>query len=462
MTVAIIIGVLMFLGYLLIATERFTGINRSAVAMFLGTLGWMLYVSFGSDFVMANHAAEYQTFLSGIAPNSDIVKEFIAQNVFIKYVGKAAEIVLFLLSTMTIVEILNNSGCFDFLSKWLKMRNSRILLLLVGAITIFVSANLDNLTTTVMLIAIIHKILSNRKQRIVFATAIVISANIGGALTVIGDTNGLMLWHLGAVSASHYTAWMLLPCLSAWALTMFLLSRMLPERVDIERHLMSYRGDDTQLKLWQRMLLFFLAIAGLWFIPTFHNITHLSPFLGALCALSIVWVVNEVFNRRHMLSGQNTEQRLPLALQYSRLKTLLFVMGIMLCIGVMIESHGTIWLGEVLHNSMGEVFTIYVAPIIAAIVSTFMDTFATASLFYSLFSVEGTAELGLNGEYWILIAYATAVGGNILCIGSLSGIMMMDTENVTLMHYLKKFTPKIIAGALVGLSVLIAEVMFFD
>lgn len=461
MTITIIISSLMLVGYLLIATERLTGVNKSAVAMFLGTLGWILYVTFGNDFVMAQHHADYNSFLSGMTPNSETVKDYIAENVYIKYVGKAAEIVLYLIATTMMVELLHNNGCFDFVTQWMRMRNGKRLLWIISAFTLAVSANLDNLTTTMMMLAALHKILSNRRQRAVYGAAVVLSANIGGALTVIGDTNGLMLWHLSAVTPTHFSAWMLLPCLMAWAVPVFIFSRMVPERVDVEHYIIPYRGDDTNFKIWQRVVLFFVAIVGLWFVPTFHNITHLSPCLGALCVLSLIWIVNEIFNHKLMITSQRIEQRLPFALQYTRLQTILFVMGIMLCTGVLIETGGTIWLGDLLHSQLGDVFTIYAAPMLACVVSMFLDTFATASAFFSLFNVSGTQELGLNGEYWILIAYATAMGGSILCIGSLSGIVLMKMEGITMAQYLRRFTMPICIGALLGLLILVAEVMYF-
>lgn len=128
MTITIIISSLMLVGYLLIATERLTGVNKSAVAMFLGTLGWILYVTFGNDFVMAQHPADYNSFLSGMTPNSETVKDYIAENVYIKYVGKAAEIVLYLIATTMMVELLHNNGCFDFVTQWMRMRNGKRLL----------------------------------------------------------------------------------------------------------------------------------------------------------------------------------------------------------------------------------------------------------------------------------------------------------------------------------------------
>ena len=169
----LIILAVMLLSLILISTEHFTNINKAAIAIFAGTVGWVLYICYGTDFIMGQHAAEYGSFLSGATATSVTAKEYIAGNVFLPYVGKAAEIVLFLLATMTIVEILNTNGCFDFIAQLLKTRNSKRMLWSLSAITFFISANLDNLTTTLTMLLIMHGIINSRRQRMIFGSAIV-------------------------------------------------------------------------------------------------------------------------------------------------------------------------------------------------------------------------------------------------------------------------------------------------
>ena len=451
----------MVLAFILIAASPLTSANKSAVAMFAGTLGWVLYISFGQDFVMAQHPADYIGYLRGATANSIAVKEYIASNIFIKYVGKAAEIVMFLMATMTIVEILDNNGCFDFLPHWVRTRHSRRLVWTIAVFTLLLSANLDNVTVTAMMLLIMHKMLSNRKQRAIFAAIIVLSANIGGALTVIGDTNGLLLWNMGAVTPSHYSAWMALPCLVAWAVPTYMFSRALPDRVDLERVPLPYRGDDTRLSVWQRILMFFLVIAGLWFIPTFHNITRMSPFVGALCVLSVLWIVNEAINRKLMNADHQSRRRTPQTMMNSMHQTMLFVMGVMLMMSVLIETGAGLWFGQFCLQLLGDTWSLCVAPLLAGCVSLVLDSFATAAAFFSLYNIEGAEEFMQNGEYWIAIAYATAVGGTILGIGSLSGLTMFAMKSTTVGWYLRHCAPKILLGGLLGLCVLIAEALYF-
>ena len=456
----LIIALIMLLALVLIAFSPLTSVNKAAVAMFAGTLGWVLYVCFGSDFVMAQHPADYLDFLSGTKANSVAVKEYIASNIFIRYVGKASEIVLFLIATMTIVEILDSNGCFDFIPQWIKTRHSRRLLWTTALLTLLISANLDNLTTAMMMLVLMHKTLPDRRHRAVFGSVIVLSANIGGALTVIGDYNGLLLWHMGAVTPSHFTAWMALPCLVAWAVPTALMARKLPERVTLENMALPYRGDDTNLTLWQRISLFFFSIGGLWFIPTFHDITKLSPFVGALCVLSLLWIVNEAFNRNLSHAGDMIQRRKPRALQHGILQSLLFVMGVMLIMGVMVETGAGLWFGNFCAENLGELWTIVVAPLTASVVSLALDPFATAATFFSFHGIAETGHLAQNGEYWISIAYATAVGSTIFGI-SLSGLALFAMKSTTPGWYARHFAPKVLLGALLGLAILIAEAVCF-
>ena len=457
---ALIIISILIVGYMLIAMGHVTKMNKAAIAMFAGTVGWVLYICYGTDFVMSQHPREYSDFLSGAAATSANVKQFIAQNIFIKYVGKGAEIVLFLLSTMTIVEILDNNGCFDFLSEWMRTRSSRRLLWTMAGITFLISANLDNLTTTTMMLVIMHKLLPNRRQRMVFGSAIVLAANCGGALTVIGDPNGLLLWTNGAVTATSFSASLALPCLMAWLLPTWWLGRSLPSHVELQSTAMPYRGDDTNLNRWQRLLMLFVGIGGLWFIPTFHNITKLSPFLGALCVLSVLWIVNEMVNRKLMNIDQMIQRPTPRVLQYGIIQLMLFVMGVMLAIGAVRETGIINHIEQFCHAN---IHNVWIMGVIAGISSCVIDTFATCMSFFSLHQVIDAQQLRLfsdsdymsafvtNGMYWKIIAYCSAMGGNVLLLGSMSGLALMKMEHIHVGWYFKHVGAVAAIGSALGL-----------
>ena len=414
----LIIVTMLVLAYLLIATGHLTGVNKAAIAMFLGTIGWVIYVCWGADFVMAQHPEEYTEWLGNNSHSSDAVKLFIYNNVFLNYVGRAAAIVLFLLATMSIVELLNNNGCFDFITEWIRTRNSKRLLWTITLATFFLSANLDNLTTATMMLVIMHNILQNSRQRMYVGAAIVLAANCGG-------------------------------CFPTW-----LIGRELPERLDTAWSPSPYRGDDTRLNRWQRVVMLVVGIGGLWFIPTFHNITKLAPFLGALCVLSVLWVVNEAFNRKLLSADQTIQRRIPMSLQYGVLQQVLFVMGIMLGMGVVTEtgvwSDVANWVDTYIHD-------IWLVGIVSGMLSSVVDSFTIAISNISFYSI-GSGDIATNGAYWSVIAYTTAVGGCLLSVGSVCGLALMRAEHVKLGWYVKHMTSKVLLGFILGYIALWLEI----
>ena len=459
----LVILTILILACVLIATENVTKVNRAAVAIFAGTVGWVLYICFGMDFVTNEHSADYShyLYLTNLESTSTNVKYFISRHIFLPQVGRAAEIVLFLLATMTIVDILNNNGCFDFVRQLLRTRSSRKMLWTLAIVTFIISINLDNLTTTVLMLTIMHGIIPSRRQRMIFGSSILLAANCGGALTVIGNPEGLVLWNSGAVTATIFSLSLLVPCLAAWLIPTAMMQRMLPDRVETEWIAMPFRGDDTRLNVWQRLLMLLVGIGGLWFIPTFHNITKLSPFLGALCVLSILWIVNEIFNRKLMNMDAMVERRTPLVLQYGVIQMMLFVMGMMLAVGVVTETGAfddlTAWLGV-----SDEHPSVWLHGIVAGVLSTVLDNFATAMNFFSLQDVVGLGDpqsaldsvYQTNGLYWQVIAYCVMAGGNVLGIGTISGLALMKMEHMRMGWYFRNIGWKALVGGVLGLAIL--------
>ena len=459
----LVILTILILACVLIATENVTKVNRAAVAIFAGTVGWVLYICFGMDFVTNEHSADYSHYLdlTNLESTSTNVKYFISRHIFLPQVGRAAEIVLFLLATMTIVDILNNNGCFDFVRQLLRTRSSRKMLWMLAIVTFIISINLDNLTTTVLMLTIMHGIIPSRRQRMIFGSSILLAANCGGALTVIGNPEGLVLWNSGAVTATIFSLSLLVPCLAAWLIPTAMMQRMLPDRVETEWIAMPFRGDDTRLNVWQRLLMLLVGIGGLWFIPTFHNITKLSPFLGALCVLSILWIVNEIFNRKLMNMDAMVERRTPLVLQYGVIQMMLFVMGMMLAVGVVKETGAfgdlSAWLGV-----SDEHPSVWLHGIAAGVLSTVLDNFATAMNFFSLHDVVGLGDpqsaldsvYQTNGVYWQVIAYCVMAGGNVLGIGTISGLALMKMEHMHMGWYFRNIGWKALVGGMLGLAIL--------
>lgn len=446
----VIVGILL-LAYILIATENVTNVNRAAVMIFACTVGWVLYIGYGSDFVMNQHSQEYFTFLQGSATSSVRVKEFIANQLLLKYVGRASEIVLFLLATHTIVEILDNNECFEFIRQMLRTRSSQKMLWLLGIVTLVISANLDNLTTTVMMLVIMRKLVPNRRQRLIYGSAIVVAANCGGAMTVIGSPAGLLLWNKGLLTASDFFLMMFIPCLLAWAIPTWWMGRELPSHVEADLGMLAYRGDDSRLQVWQRVLMLCLGIGGLWFVPTFHNITKLSPFLGALCVLGLLWVVNEIFNHKLMDMDSMSDRRVPKSLYYGGNQLIFYVLGMLLLLGVVVETGAV---GDVWNFLQANAVPEWLLAVTAGVVSSVLDNFATAASFFAL-----NPSTEINAPYWAMISYMSAVGGNVLIIGSIAGIALMRTEKIHIGWYFMHVGWKAMVGAAVGFGVLLLIVL---
>ncbi len=447
-----IIVAILIVSLFLIATERHTNINKAAVSVFACTLGWVLYVCFGSDFVASQHSAEYLSFLDGVKPNSTAVKMYIAQDILLPYIGHAAEIVLFLVATMSIVNILYNNGCFDFLTLWIRTRKSKLLLWKLTAVAFFMSANLDNTATIVIMLTVTNAILIRSKDRMIYGAMVMTAVSFGGALTVIGDPVGLVLWNKGAITATDYTLSMLLPCLIAWTLPTAYMTLRLPDTVEVERATLPYRGDDTTLNIWQRLLMFLVGIGGLWFIPTFHDITKLPPFLGALCVLSLLWIVNELFNRKLFRVERSLRSDIPQQMQYNTIQKILYIIGVILALGVVAETGAMNWLAHHVDRFVGNVWGIGAT---AALASTVLDNFASFMTLVSLHDVSATdAYYGVGGDYWKAVSFGGAVGGSILCIGSIAGVMMMRMQGVSLKWYIRNITPLTLTAGIIAFIVL--------
>ena len=209
---------------------------------------------------------------------------------------------------------------------------------------------------------------------------------------------------------------------------------------------MPYRGDDTNLKVWQRLLMLIVGIGGLWFIPSFRAITKLSPFLGALCVLAVLWIVNEVVNRKLMNVEQMIQRRTPRVLQYGVLQLMLFVMGIILALGVVQETGAIAWLSR---QCSQYIHHVWVFGLLSGCISTVLDTFATSVSFFSLYP-----SLPENDLFYKIVAYSSSMGGSVLLLGSVSGLALMKMEHVHVGWYLKNVGWVVILSWLLGILAL--------
>lgn len=454
---ALVLIATMLVGLVLIATESLNHINKAAVAVFAGVSCWLIFIANGADIVRIEYAGEYGHYLLGQSLTSANVKDFISSHIFFRYIVKCANIVLFLLATTSIVEVLNNNGCFDFLHEWLRTRRPRKLLWMLAFFTFIISANLDNLTTVVLMLSIIHPLLQTDKQRRVYGTVVILAANCGGAITVIGDLTSLKLWDAGLVTPSIYFLKLAIPVLAALAVMLWLIGRNLPTRIELSFERLPYRGDDTLLSRSQRLLMLFVGMGGLWFIPSFHRITHLPPFLGAFCVLALLWMVNELCNRQLLGSDKMVLRRLPMALQYANLQNVLYFVGLTLMFGAVAETGIFHYMSAQANN------VITLTPCVAFVGAVLSALFGNVPVL--LGSVDILSQLNIphvlttDVGLWPALSYATSMGGSMLLTGSIAGVLLMRMEGLSFRWYLRHITPKVVAGYAVGYVIIIAMML---
>ena len=459
----IVILCLVLFGYVLIAYEHLTHINKATIALFAAVVGWILFMCTGTDFVLKSHGPEFMSFTQGEPFDAETTKAFIASHVFVRYSADLCSIVLFLLATMNIVSVLNANGCFDFITDVVRTKDSRVLLWGLVGFTWLLSVNLDNFTTTVLMLMIMRRIVQQGRWRMWMGAAIVIAANCGGATSVIGDPTSLVVWTKGAVTPTDFTAALILPTLVATIIPTMLISRALPEHIDIVRPTTHYRGDQSTLSLWQKITMLVVGLGGLWFIPTFHRITLLPPFLGALCVLGVLWVMHEVMNHRRIKTNQplfNAEDR---QFQFAALQTVMYFVGVFMCVALLVET-GVMasisgWCDEWIHD-------IYIMSVAIGAISALLDNIALVLTAINIYPVaesitslsptlspEYAASFLQNGQYWHLIIYSGCVAGCLLPIGNVSGFTLMKVEEVSIAWYMRHIMLKVLLGWGVGLGV---------
>ena len=450
----LIIVAVLFIGFVLMSTEQVHHINRSTVAMVCGVVAWVIYLLNGGDFVPLMHGDEYQAFLAGGESTDDSLKYFVAEHVLLKYIGEACSVILFLIATNTIVEVLHNNGVFDALIEWLRMRNSRLFLWVISLLTFAISANVDNLTTVVLMMSIISQIVQNHHQRVIYACTILVAACMGGCFTAIGDMTSVMLWVRGAITPSAYAAGLFLPAFISLCVFNVLIGMKLHGRVEIFSIISRYKGDDSYLSAWQKVTLLILGIAGLWFIPSFHFITKLPPFLGSLSVLALIWAVEGLFNLERNGNVLLVQRHYFRNTEFIGMRMILYFLGISLGIGAFAECGALDYVGTWLESNIDNV---YIYGVAVGLLSSIMDNVPLMMTGMNLFQVDtvagSTSEFVQNGIYWQLLSYCCACGGCLLFIGSLTGQAVLEVERIRFKWYIRHYLWRALVAWIVGLGV---------
>ena len=418
-------------GYLCITLESLTKINKAAIALLMCVVCWTL--------LMVSPGAYYPDVAS------DGVLHHISE-VIEHHLGDAAGTLFFLMGAMTIVEIVDSNGGFNFVRDIMKTRSKRKLLWRVAIATFFLSAILDNLTTSIVMIMVFRKLVQSREERLIYAALIIISANSGGAFSPIGDVTTIMLWIKGVVTTQGILTEIFIPSLVSMLVPAFILQYSLSGKFDKEQNLVT--AEISQFTKVQRNIIFWLGVGGLVFVPIFKSITHLPPFMGILLVLGVLWTVTEIFH--HNTSEDDTmAKRVSDLLSRIDLSTIMFFLGILMAVAVLQE----IGVLTALGTGLNEVFVgnYYVINGIIGVLSSIVDNVPLVAGCMGMYPVAETGVMAIDGIFWQLLAYCAGVGGSMLIIGSAAGVVVMGLEKITFGWYLKRITWIAFVGYLAGI-----------
>jgi Na+/H+ antiporter NhaD/arsenite permease-like protein len=359
---------------------------------------------------------------------------------------------------MTIVEIVDSNGGFNFVRDTMKTRSKRKLMWRMAFMTFFLSAILDNLTTSIVMIMVLRKLVQAREERLIYAALIVIAANSGGAFSPIGDVTTIMLWIKGVITTQGVITEIFIPSLVSMLVPAFILQYSLKGKFDKEQNLP--KADVSQFTKAQRDTIFWLGVGGLCFVPVFKTITHLPPFMGILLVLGVLWTVTEIFHY-NTAEDDTMAKRVSDLLSKIDLSTIMFFLGILMAVAVLQEVGVLTALGEGLNETFQGNY--YLINGIIGVLSSIVDNVPLVAGCMGMYPVAEAGPMAVDGIFWQLLAYCAGVGGSMLIIGSAAGVVVMGLEKITFGWYLKRVTWIAFVGYLAGILIYWAErTLFFS
>lgn len=329
-TLTISIIVVFVLGYALIATESLTKVNKAAIALLMLVGCWTLYMVDPMQYLQLMHP-DYTGGAAGMVEKvTGIIQE---------HLGDTATTLFFLMGAMTIVEIVDQNGGFNWVRKVMKTKSKRALLWRIAILTFFLSAILDNLTTSIVMIMILRKLVTDHKDRMVYASLVIIAANSGGAFSPIGDVTTIMLWNKGLITAAGVIAEIFIPSVVSLVIPALILQTMLKGELVMPEVSAQQNASVSDFTEGQRKAVFWLGVGGLIFVPIFKSITHLPPFVGILLVLGVLWTATEIFYRglHRGADAEGTQKRVTKLLSRVDMSTILFFLGILMAVSCLAE-----------------------------------------------------------------------------------------------------------------------------
>ena len=426
LTIAII--VVFIIGYFFIAIESVTEINKAAIALLMCVICWSLFMMSPESYISADNV---------IAEVGEKIKMSL---------GETGETLFFLMGAMTIVEIVDSNGGFNFVRDTIKTRSKRKLLWRIAFMAFFLSAILDNLTTSIVMIMVLRKLVQDRKERLIYAALVIIAANSGGAFSPIGDVTTIMLWIKGVITTQGVITEIFIPSLVSMVIPALVLQYQLSGKFDKEQNLKV--AEISAFTKTQRNIIFWLGVGGLCFVPVFRSLTNLPPFMGILLVLGILWTVTEIFHRR--TDEEDTmAKRVTELLTRIDLSTILFFLGILMAVSCLEHIGVLTALGQSLDQVSGG--NHYLVTGIIGVLSSIVDNVPLVAGAMGMYPVAATGDMAVDGIFWPLLAYCAGVGGSMLIIGSAAGVVVMGLEKITFGWYLKRITWIAFVGYLCGM-----------
>ena len=437
-TLTICIVVAFCVGYLFIALESVTKVNKAAIALLMFAVCWTLLM-FSPESYFPN--------LTG----QDLINT--VSSAIEHHLGSTSTTLFFLMGAMTIVEIVDQNGGFNWVRSALQTRSKRALLWRIAFMTFVLSAILDNLTTSIVMVMILRKLVQDHKDRLVYASLVIIAANSGGAFSPIGDVTTIMLWNKGVITAAGVISEIIVPSIISMVVPAFIMQYMLKGELQIKEE--ATNGDSTvtveHLSESQRKSVFFIGVGGLMMVPVFKAITHLPPFVGILLVLSILWTVTEVFyyNLPHESDKEGTGKRVTNLLRNIDMSTILFFLGILMAVACLEQIGVLTTLGKGLNVAFNN--NHYIVTGIIGVLSSIVDNVPLVAGSMGMYPVEAAGDMAIDGIFWQLLAYCAGVGGSMLIIGSAAGVVVMGLEKITFGWYMKHITWIAFVGYIAGI-----------
>lgn len=419
-TTAIIITFVV--GYVLIAFESFIRVNKAAIALLMCVACWTIYALDGSGLC------------SGGLLGEDISRGL----------GDAGATLFFLMGAMAIVEIVDQHGGFNFVRYVLASCTKQGLLWKLGSMTFILSAVLDNLTTSIVMVMILRKLVDEPSDRLWYASCIIIAANAGGAFSPIGDVTTIMLWNGGMVTAPGLVRQLLPASILAFVVPTFIMQFRL--RGPLSQPHCPDCAIEPYTPLLCRILLTLIGIGGLCCVPLFHSVTGLPPFVGILLVLGVLWFFTEFL---YWHSPSDTPRRVVHLLSHIDLATILFFLGILMSVTVLSQTGVLTDLGRWFDHAIGNDYLIATAIGALSSVIDNVPLVAGAMKMYAINAAD--ASLRVDGVFWQMLAYCAGTGGSLLVIGSAAGVVVMGLEHISFGWYLRRITPLACLGFLCGI-----------